>query len=407
MSATGRIWLPSRPPFVYGPSSLFIEDATKLARSTSQELKEKFANQAYYNDAAQSGKFFGYSGYAWAGAKYGCTINWNSFTVPRYHMPPTAPRVKVWYVNPESENEEELYPAGHNSNLQGEWLAVPVPNSAYVPLGSLAPEGTDKAVSICCPATGEEWEFHGFSQFKEGPLAGQWKAGAGAYTRTTNAFSGMWPSGRGNSASGFGLMGGAISLQDLVNILRGKPIGHALACAVPVTTGSVVAPSLHEHGDHWTNTHEKLEDGVTPNPAFGEVDAIPEGLWMAFPKELNPEELGIKQATEPIAYAMVVAGRDHGWCVRDHAGTLAFYLNDPRVLGAPSGGGPPPYAGVAVNPFAGCESLGKEEIANYIKAYAGMTDPTLPAITETFLSASSVFSKVLFRELEQLEPRTS
>ncbi len=401
MRATGRIWLPSRPAFVYGSTSIFREDATKLARSSSQELKEKFANQAYYNDSAQSGKFYGYEGYGYGGIKHGCSVNWNSFTVARYLMPPNAPRVKVWYVKGDTE---EVQPEGESTNLQAEWLSVPVPNPANLALGELSPAGTDKAVSIACPATGEEWEFHAFSQFLTGPHMGEWKAGYGAYTNSSGTFNGVWPHGWGSSSSGFGFVGGAISLQDLVNVLRGQPIGHALACAVPVNNGTV-KPSTRA-GEVNANTHKFMEDGKTANPAFGAMDEVPHGLWMAFPAGSNPEEFGIKKSKEPLAYAMYVAGRDHGWTIRDHAGEVAFYINDPRVLGAPSKGGPPPYAETAVNPFAGCESLG-EEVVNYIKAYTGMTDPTLPALTETFFSTTSVFSKMPFRELEQLEPRSS
>ncbi|MGO9759970.1 MAG: hypothetical protein ACLP1Q_01755 [Solirubrobacteraceae bacterium] len=399
MRSSSGVYLSARPP-IYGPPSIFRDDATLLARSSSQVFKEKLANQCFYNRASQTGHFFGYEGLGYGGVSedFNVFLNWKSFTTAVYYVRPNVPRVKVWCVQQNVGTEETLQEPGAHDDLQGSLESVPIPNPALIPHGQIQPAGTDRDVVILCPATGEMWEFWRFGQFLKGTHLGEYKCAFGGYTNSIAGFDGVWPNEWGLSASSLGILGGVITMADLVRLLRGDPLGHALGIAVLVTANEHLAPATRN--DHKENTFEFLEDGVTPNPAFGAIDAVPEGLWCAFPAASRASEHGI---TGPIASKLYEAAREHGIVVHDGAGNPAFDLADPRQLGTP-------YSDTLVNPFAGAtylEEKGTRE--SYINSLVpeGWTDPTLPVITENLNGATGLFSKFPWRDLEQLEPRAS
>ncbi len=390
--ASGRVYLPSRPPFAYGPASIFREDATKLTVSESQEFKEKFANQAYYGNEAQTGKFFGYEGMGYGGFAHECQIVWNEFTVPLYIVTPDTPRVPVICVKEEGAEETPRAP-GALSNIQSFFEEVPMPNPAELPLGEISPAGTDKSIVVYRPATDEMWEMHRLSRFALGAHMGEWKFTAGAYISPVSESNGIPPNKWGVSASGLGILGGNIGLDDLVRVQRGEGLGHALACAVPVRLNEHLAPAVRN--DTGENKHKFMADGKTANPAYGMVDGVPEGLWMRFPPASRASEYAMTGKLEVAIYEAI---REHGLVVRDGGGLVTFYLHDPRTLESP-------YRETPVNALAECTSI--EGVAAYVKASAGMTDPTLPTFDEILHGAGSVFDRMPWRSLEQLAARES
>jgi hypothetical protein len=395
---SGRAWTLARPVFPYGPASIFREDATVLARSTSQVLKEKLANQLYYSSAAQTGKFYGYAGmgYGGFGEGFATVVGATSAVTALYVVSPQLPRAKVWLVKEEG-GEEELRPSGFSSNLQSFLEEVPMPDPARTLLGALEPIGTDRVIVIWCPGENKMWEMHRLgkkAKSQEGTLAGEWKCGNAAYYPQMTSSNGIPENKWGTSASGLGLLGGQITTRDLVRALRGEALGHALRLAVPVRRNEYVAPAVRN--DYGENGFEFQKDGVTPNPAFGAVDAVPEGLWCAFPSASRASEHGI---TTPLAAAMYEAMREHGVVVTDGAGTCEFYVCDPRALGSA-------YADTIVNPLAETTNKKLEEYIGHLIP-ASWRDATLPKFEEELSGTSSVLAGMPWRELEQLEPRSS
>ncbi len=393
------VLLPSRPS-IYSSASIFREDATALARSGSQVSKEKLANQCFYNRASQSGKFYGYSGMGYGGSAeaFNVFLNSRGSTVAVYYVLPSTPRVKVWLVEGGGV-EETLRGAGAAASLQSKWESVPLPNVGLIPHRQIWPTGGDKSTIIICPATGEMWEFWRLGQFLAGSRLGEYKATYGAYTASASGFNGVWPNSWGIAGCGLGLQGGIITMADIVRMQRSEPLGHALRIAVSVAANEHVAPAVRN--DHTENTHEKLEDNVTANPAFGMVDAVPEGLWCAFPAASKASDFGI---TGTIAIALFEAMREYGLVVVDSCTNgVNFDFEDPRTLGTP-------YCSTTINPFAGAtythEAAERESYINSLVP-AGWADSTLPVMTENLNGAGSVFSAMPWRELEQLEPRAS
>lgn len=406
MAGDGAWWDIGSAPFNEG--SIFTEDATSLARVTQAELEannypQKVANQFFYTLKAQEGKFFGYAGLGKGGSTgegNQVVANLRSFTPAIYIVPAGQPRVKVWLVK--SNVSEELRSKAEDPfNLQGTWGSVPVPAAALIPNGEqIWPEGTDKEVVIWSPSTDEYWEFWGFSKFAVGEHAGAFKAGFGAYVAPVSKSSGVLPNKWGARASGLAATGGDISMADLVRVLRGGKIGHALGAALVVTKGpagaAFIAPATRN------DTRENTAGTAETNPAFGSVDAVPEGAWFAFPAASRASEF-VNTATEPIAAAVYEAIREHGLFINDTSVTSsAFYINDPRELATP-------YSGIGVNPFAGWEgaepkpSTIQENINVHVPE--SWTDPTLPHVKENFLNTKSIFAKLPWRTLEWLAPR--
>lgn len=394
----------------YNENSLFTQDATKLARASEAEITannyaQKLANQMFYTVKAQEGKFFGYAGLGIGGSAgewQQVTANWKSFTPATYIVKSDQPRVKVWLVK-SNVSEEVRSKAEDPFNLQGQWVSVPVPTAALIPNGEqIWPEGTDKEITIWCPATDEYWEFWGFSKFAAGEHAGQYKAGFGSYVPNVSSSNGVQPNNWGARASGLAAAAGSITLADIEKVLRGGEIEHALGVALVVTKGpaggAFLAPATRN------DTHNNPAGTAETNPAFGAVDAVPEGAWFVFPKTTKASEF-VNTATEPIAAGVYEAIRKKGLYVDDTSvGNAAFYISDPRVLATP-------YNDCGVNPFAGWEGLEPKAttINEKINAFvpASWTDPTLPTIKENLLNTKSIFAKLPWRTLEQLAPRSS
>lgn len=402
LRASGIVLPPAQPSQLFGPSSIFREPAALLALASSQELKEKLANQLFYGNPEQAAanKFFGYSGMGWNGSPWGfyTSLAFKEYSNPLYVVTAATPRVKVWLVKSEKSGpEEELQEEGWGSNLQGAFVSVPMPNPALTIKGRLEPGGTDRAFVVWCQDTDEMWELERAGIFLEGPHAGEWKFNAGGYIHPVSQSNGIPPNGWGASASGLGILGGNISMSDLVNVLRGKPIGHAIGIAVAVTLSpEFVPPATRADTKGKSNATQFLEDGITPNPAFGLVDAVPEGLRCRFPPASRASEFGI---SPPLAKAIYEAIREYGIFVRDGAGNSEFYLNDPRSLYSP-------YSDTLIDPFAHTTNEGVQKYLEELVTPAQLaewSDPNLEVFTEQFAGNKNLLNKMPWRSLEQVE----
>lgn len=400
-------WYPQFNPV--GAGSLFCENATTLARASAEEIAAnqyaaKLANQFYYGTNSQKGLFHGYSGVGYNGHKEGfnTVANYESGTLPLYVMAAQAPRTSIWLVKEEGAEETLDEGAAHAVLHEAFLRGVPLPAVSEVLHGSLPSAGTDAVFAVWCPSTDELWEVRKLGTFASGAHKGELKASFGNYVAGVSTSNGVSPTGIGNSASGLVRAAGMITLADLIRVLRGGSIGHALSIAVPVVQGHL-APATRNDTSENTTVYE--EDGKTANPAKGTVDAVPEGLWCAFPPASRAGEYGI---TKPVAVAVYEAIREYGLVVRDHGSTCAFNIEDFKSLTV----GHPP-----VNPAAGATTPGSTDskLQSYVnEALLAMVgsewrDSTLPVLEEDLEGATTanVFGKQPWRTLEQLAPRSS
>jgi hypothetical protein len=386
--------------------SVFARDATSMARLSSAEIAatnyaQKAANQLLYTLKAQENKYFGYSGLGKGGSSgegNQVVANWKSFTPTLYVVPKSQPRSKVWLVK-SNTSEEVRSKAEDPFALQGRWESVPLPTSSLLSAfgEQLWPEGSDKEIIVWCPATGEYWEFWGFSKFASGEHAGEYKAGFGGYLANAATSNGVLPNNWGARASGLAAAGGSISLSDLTRVLNGGKIGHALSVALVVTKGPANSAALLPATRN--DTHENTAGTSETNPAFGAVDAVPEGTLLTFPKESSASEY-MSLATEPLSCAAYEAVREHGMYVADTSITsAAFYVADARTLGTI-------YCDTNRNPYAGWK--GAEPTATTVNTEINNKVPGVEAaaaaIKESFLGTKSLFAKWPVRNLEQVIP---
>jgi hypothetical protein len=230
----------------------------------------------------------------------GPSISTTSNSVPVYTVPANQPTVPV--------RLESTYtvPA-----LSAAWSAVPLPPSAQP-----AP-GKDHHLVVWQPSTDRLWEFWHLVDGAEG-----WQAGWGGAMQNASSNFGTygpaaWPGATwswGGSASSLSIAGGLITLEDL----RKGEINHALAIGVPkVKAGEYAAPAARTDGD-------------STNPM-----ALPEGAHL----RLNPSLELWKLHLPPLTLMLARAAKRYGIFVRDVAGNVTFYAQDPTTTGGN------PYAG--------------------------------------------------------------
>lgn len=190
-------------------------------------------------------------------------------------------------------------------------------------------------------------------------------------------------------ATGLSQPAGIITLQDLVEVLMGKPIKHALAFSFPNTIAAgPVAPA--DRHDEQESVPEEWEG--KPNPAHGK-DGVAESSWFRFPPGSAAAEHGI---TKLLEVAIFNAVRDYGLFVANSSGSVSIQIEWPGVLGSP-------YAWPSVNPLAGAPSAW----GTFSWIPSSLTNPSLGVFSEEIKGASSCFSKQPWQLLEALEPRLS
>lgn len=375
-------------------ANVFYRDNTASARAANQTLAKKIANQFNYGNTGYT--FSGYAGTGYAtetGTTY-TAFNFFNFSPSLFIVPANQPTARVAFLKHEGEEEE---PPGAAGNLQSYLEAVPVPVLSSTPSGHLTDaEGTDHHVTIIQEGTRKMWTFWKFER-GEAPFMCR----AGGYVPDIARFDGIFPAppGWGGRASGLMLPGGVLTMADLVNVLRGGRIEHALCVTLPQTGPGFVGPATKSDvpGGYQLHVPEKHE-GLA-NPAFGTVDAVPEGSWFTYPSASNPEEHGISSSAEPIAWAIYEAIREYGVVVVDGGGGSAkFVMEAPVVAGSP-------YGACPIDPRAGAPTTWNTGAITWIPA--GMGDAALPKITERISGEESCLTKQPWSILERLEPFTS
>jgi hypothetical protein len=235
-------------------------------------------------------------------------INTSQWSVPVYRVPANQPRVRVEL---RSRPERRPLPA-----LRRAWRRVPLPR---LPVPAA---GTDRPLVVWQPSTDKLWEFWGMKR----ELDGGWKAAWGGAIRDVSRSSGAYgprswrgaTGAWGASASGLSIVGGLITFEDFE---RGK-IDHALAMSVPgVRAGEYSLPA-------------RRTDGTSLDPL-----ALPEGAHLRLDPDLDLGSLDLPRPTLMLAEA----AQRYGIVVRDRAGTVVFYGQDPTPTGSDPYNGPGGY----------------------------------------------------------------
>jgi hypothetical protein len=237
-------------------------------------------------------------------AKHGPWINTIAYSVPLYTVPADQPTVRVALVD-----------ASKPPALQSAWDAVPLPANAQ------PAAGTDKHLVVWQPSTNRLWEFWRLEQAPTG-----WQAASGGamekVSSSSGAYgSGAWPGAQswwGASGTSLSIVGGLITLEDLE---RGQ-INHALAMAIPnVRAGVYASPA-------------ERTDGESLSPL-----SLPEGAHLRLDPSLDLTSLHLPRLT----LMMAEAAQRYGIIVRDGAGDVTFYAQDPIPTGTEPYTGPHGY----------------------------------------------------------------
>jgi hypothetical protein len=362
----------------------------------SQVNALKIANQMNYQrssysyDGGAAPKFFGYSGVGYS-KESGLAIvkaNMLEFTPTVFVVPADQPTQKITFVNAAGEPE----PPGAASNLQSVLEAVAVPDVTKIPGGALTQEpNTDANTVFLQPSTGKMWEF-----WRLKGVPGAYTCRYAGFTANMSQFLGVYPNNWGSRATSLCLLGGLITMQDLVDVMRGGKINHAIGVILPATGPGWVSPATRSdagEGNYFSGIPEKHE-GVA-NPAYPNTDAVPEGSMYGFHPESRASDYGLTGRLEAAGFEVI---RVKGMVVIDGGGPtssapVTFNIESPLSLGSP-------YAYARVNPIAQAPfSTG----TSYIPS--SWADSSLPAITEQIHNeAPNIFSKLPWQTLEALEP---
>jgi hypothetical protein len=213
-------------------------------------------------------------------------INTTSFSTPLYTVPAGQPPVRVKLDNT-------------HSALQAAWERVPIPPGAKPATGS------DAWMVVSQPSTDTMWEFWGAEKRADG-----WHARYGGRMQNVSSNPGHFtePPSWGATATSLPLLGGLMRLDEL----KAGRIDHALAMAIPQPKARAFSLPAQR------------TDGKNESP-----NAIPEGTRFRIDPRLDLSKL--KMA--PIVRQMAVAAQRYGIVVRDTAGSVAFYAEDPTPTG--------------------------------------------------------------------------
>jgi len=226
-------------------------------------------------------------------ARFGPEINAHRFGVPIYTVPESQPRSGVALDRT----------GGFTQELRRAFSSVPIPSEARPAAGS------DRHLVVWQPSTDTLWEFWGLERRDDG-----WHAGWGGRMQEVSRNPGYFRPARGGvewgaTGTGLPLVGGLITVAELQ---RGS-IQHALALALPEARAGVwAAPARRTDG--------KLDSR----------HAIPEGARFRLDPavDLDPLEL------PPVTRMLAEAAQRYGMIIRDQAGVVAFFGEDPAAARA-------------------------------------------------------------------------
>lgn len=235
-------------------------------------------------------------------------INTSQWSVPLYKVPADQPKVRV-----QLRSKPLRLPS---PTLAAAWEKVPLPANP------LPASGTDRPLVVWQPSSGSLWEFWGMSQEADG----SWRAAWGGAIKDVASNPGVYGSEAwlgadaswGSSASGVSILGGLITFEDFE---RGK-IDHALAMAIPrVRAGEYTLPA-------------NRTDGGSSDPL-----SLPEGAHLRLDPNLDLASLDLPKPTLMLAEA----AQRYGIVLRDRAGIVVFYGQDPTPTGTDPYNGPGGY----------------------------------------------------------------
>jgi hypothetical protein len=218
-------------------------------------------------------------------------ISTYSSSVPVYTVSRDQPRVPVTLDITGSGSVAEL--------AQAFKQGVPIPP------GAKPAAGEDQHMVIWQPSTDTMWEF-----WHAQKVNGLWQARWGGKMTNVSSNPGYFsnPPDWGATATSLPLLGGLIGIREL----ESGHIDHALAMAIPHTAADVVAfPAQRTDGD------------------VRSPDAIPEGTRF----RLNPRVDVAALHLPPVVRILAEAAQRYGMIVRDKAGAVTLYGQDPTPLG--------------------------------------------------------------------------
>jgi hypothetical protein len=225
-------------------------------------------------------------------------MNTKSYSTGIYEVDASVAKVPVYIVqNGQQMTSTVLY----GVMRQG----VPIPEDAVVAAG------TDGHITILDSSTDTLYEFWQLQK-----VNGQWQASWGGVITNYSASNGIMPVVKnqwgddeywGATATGLPVAGGVITLAEL----SAGVINHVLAMAIPDPKNTYVSPATRTDGT-----------------AIG-INSIPEGTIFRFPADIY-----IDPSWSPLMQMIVVAIRDYGAVVRDKAGCVTFYGEDPSQYGS-------------------------------------------------------------------------
>lgn len=218
---------------------------------------------------------------------YGPWFNTTSYSVPVYVVPADEPAQHVTLDT-------------WGPDLQAALDAVPIPPDAH------AAAGTDESMTVWQPSTNRMWDF--WLMHKVG---GRWHARWAGEMNDVSQNPGYFEhsgltNNWGATATGLPLLGGLVTLADL----RRGYINHALAIALVETERARYA---------WP---AQRTDGNTFTPG---VTGIPEGTRFRLDPHLDIAKLHLPTIDRMLAQA----AQKYGIVVRDKAGAVVFYGQDP------------------------------------------------------------------------------
>jgi hypothetical protein len=214
-------------------------------------------------------------------------VNTTKFSSPVYEVPAGQPTVRVRLEQ-------------SNAALQRAWENVPIPPDAVPAAGS------DRTMVVYQPSTDTMWEFWLATKDSSG-----WRARWGGRMTNVSKSSGRYedPTNWGATASSLPMLGGLIRLDEV----RAGRIDHALALAIPEVRAG------------WYSWPAQRTDGTVTR-----TTAPPEGARFRIDPDLDLAKLKLAPFTRMVAEA----AQKYGIVLRDKAGSVAFYGEDPTPSGS-------------------------------------------------------------------------
>jgi hypothetical protein len=170
---------------------------------------------------------------------------------------------------------------------------VPIPPDAREAAGN------DRHLTVYQPSTDTLWEFWLARREADG-----WHARWGGKMTGVSRNPGYFPNPLGATATSLPLLGGLMTIKEL----QAGRVDHALALGIPNTAAGEV---------RWP---AQRGDGRTSGPG-----AIPQGTHFRIDPNLDLSRLNLS----PLGLTVARAAQRYGIVVRDTAGCVVFYAEDP------------------------------------------------------------------------------